>query len=280
MAFQFKKISDVGTSHPIVARLGVQTSELVHWTGLDKRQQDEIAELYIYTLSQRLLRCDKAAETIQNRMEEDIERIQSTKNQGTGMQVPYVTELEGLAEQFLYDAKNYLRDLLGIFRIAYGRSLKDASDFADLKGKGESVVVQWATDTFGPEDGLVRMLKTEQDWTTELIRKRNAVEHPDGKSGKLYVHNIRVHKGVLMPPCWNRTDLPESSILADMAGYNNNLLTLAENLLVDVVLRTKRSEQIAIYEIPEAGRRPASPVRLQIGLDPEFAAKIGRKRTP
>jgi hypothetical protein len=54
-------------------------------------------------------------------------------------QIPHIIDLKGTAENFLYEAKNYLRDLLELLRIAYGCKLKNASDFA--KDEGDSDVV-------------------------------------------------------------------------------------------------------------------------------------------
>jgi hypothetical protein len=56
-----------------------------------------------------------------------------------GRQIPHIIDLKGTAENFLYEAKNYLRDLLELLRIAYGCKLKNASDFA--KDEGDSDVV-------------------------------------------------------------------------------------------------------------------------------------------
>ena len=57
MVFEIRKISNIGTSHPLVARLGAQTSELINWLDIDKAGHDAIGELYAITLQQRLLRC-------------------------------------------------------------------------------------------------------------------------------------------------------------------------------------------------------------------------------
>src|SRR2546429_139971 len=64
MAFEIRKISDVGVGHPVVARLGVQMSELLNWSGLEKSKQNAISGLYIHTLTWRLLRCYKSRDEI------------------------------------------------------------------------------------------------------------------------------------------------------------------------------------------------------------------------
>jgi len=44
MSFEIQKISDVGTTHPVVARLGFQSSEIVRWLDVDEKSRDSSAQ--------------------------------------------------------------------------------------------------------------------------------------------------------------------------------------------------------------------------------------------
>jgi uncharacterized protein (DUF433 family) len=46
MAIEIRKINNVGTGHPVVARLGVQASDLIPWFDIEDAKRKEIAELY------------------------------------------------------------------------------------------------------------------------------------------------------------------------------------------------------------------------------------------
>jgi hypothetical protein len=135
MAFEFRKISDVGTCHPVVARLGVQAGELVKWLRIEEPVKQAIAELYAITLRERLIRCHAFRDRLERSMEDAVKNV-SERNDGRARDVPHVIDLNGMAEGFLYETKNYLRDLLGLFQILYGCTLKDASVFADRMGGG------------------------------------------------------------------------------------------------------------------------------------------------
>jgi hypothetical protein len=192
MPFEIRKISDVGTTNPIVARLAVQTFDLVQWLKAESGQREEITHLYLNALKPRLIRCEKFKNELVTKIVECDRSIELQKLQDPRIrQVPHITELQGIAEGFLYEAKNFVRDLLGLFRIVYGCKLKNASDFADLKRQGESNLVKWAVKTFGEEHHLTKLLRTEQRWSGEFIRMRNAIEHPDGKSGTVTIQNVR-----------------------------------------------------------------------------------------
>lgn len=277
MAFQMQKISNAGASNPIVARLGVQTTEIIGFAHLAEDKEEKIVSLYVVTLTQRLLKCEDALEVIKSKLSDDRGRVRANlAADPRSFEVPFVIGLTGHVEDFLYATKNYLRDLLGIFQIAYGCKLEDAKVFGDLPEKGTIEIAEWAANAFGANDQLVALLKSEQDWTTELMRKRNAIEHPGGKSGTLSINNIRMHQteAGLVPPSWHRTGLPETDIIGDMTAVIQNLLTLAEDFLADLVTRTTPFKQIAIYEIPKEKRNPKAPVRLTCNLNPELLAKL------
>lgn len=278
MAFQIQKISNAGTNNPIVARLGVQTTEVIGLAHLPEDKKERIVSLYVITLTQRLLKCEEALELIRKKLNDDRERVRANLAADPGsFEIPFVVGLTGHVEDFLYATKNYLRDLLGIFQIAYGCTLEDAGVFVPDK-KGTIGIAKWASDAFGANDQLVTLLKSEQAWTTELVRKRNAIEHPGGFSGTLSIHNIRVHQSQtgLVPPSWHRTSLPETDIVNDMTAGVHNLLTLAEDFLADVVMRSTPFKEIAIYEIPKEKRNPQCPVRLNVSLKPDLLASLQR----
>jgi hypothetical protein len=122
MAFEIRKINDVGVGHPVVARLGVQASDLIPWIDIEDAKRKEITGLYARTLTDRLLRCHQLRDDLVKRANEAAEAVQAQKDKRV-REVPNVIGLQGIAEGFLYEAKNYLRDLLNLFRIVYGCKL-------------------------------------------------------------------------------------------------------------------------------------------------------------
>jgi hypothetical protein len=53
MVFEIRKINDVGVGHPVVARLGVQASDLIPWIDIEDAKRKEIAQLFAQTLTER-----------------------------------------------------------------------------------------------------------------------------------------------------------------------------------------------------------------------------------
>ena len=78
----------------------------------------------------------------------------------------------------------------------YGTTFGEASEFSRAK-KGSQSLLEFAEKTFGADDGKTKMLKEAVPSIEELIAMRNAVEHPEGLSGKLVIANFAdcIHPG-------------------------------------------------------------------------------------
>ena len=277
MTFIITKISNHGVSHPFVARLSIQTSELLQWSELSKDDQEEVCGLYMTTLQPRLLKCFDIVSRLKQALAESSASAQNEQRQQGDRRVramPHVVGLQGEVESFVYESKNYLRDLLNLFRIFFGFSKISASQFYDVKGKGESQVASWSRMKFGADDALTRLLQSEQAWVEQTVRMRDAVEHPGGWSGTLTVHNVRLHPRGFIPPTWSRTGRPESDIFTDLETTMQNPLTIAEDLLVACIKKRPVFANVEFYEIAEKDRNPVTPQRIKVGFTPEFECML------
>ncbi len=282
MPFQFKKLLNHGASNPIVARLSLQILELQKNTTIAKHVGDQVGELYLSSLQKKLLRCFEIEERFKAEFKATVEKWKPpAKN--TPFEVPQIARLEEECHNFLYEGKNFVRDLLKVFNLLYGTTFEEASEF--LKGKkGGKSLIEFAGATFGADDARTKMLKEFARPVETLVAMRNSVEHPDGYSGKLVVENFTVDPdGRLAEPSWHREKDGKrlhdpSSIRSDMSAFIHNLLTLAEDIYVSWAnenLRAPKLMQIAL--IPEDRRRPEAPVKYTVTLSNELAAKLGVK---
>lgn len=262
MAFVISKISDQGTSSDAVARLCLQTSELVNAMGLDKKQRDDLLGLYFKSLLPRLQKCEEIIAKIAGHVDA-AERQFLEPHEGTAIRLDQVPSLREEAEPYLYNAKNFLRDLIVALNILFGCKLEKASDFAAFGKASESAMAAWAKSTFGEDDDLARMLKMDQGWATLVCRYRNAAEHPKGHSGHLTVENLSFKEGVAYRPAWFVNDEEPQDILHQMTEINNALLTLAEDIIAHGIrLISPCRGMVKVAEIPREQRNPAAPVRL------------------
>jgi hypothetical protein len=159
------------------------------------------------------------------------------------------------------------RDLLQAVNHLYGTTFEEASEFSRAKNGSQSLV-EFAEKTFGADDGKTKMLKGAVPWIEELISMRNAVEHPDGLSGKLVIANFTLGADrKIDEPTWHREKDGKaagepSSIRADMETYIHILLTLGEDIFVSWASdHLQVPDMMRVAFIPEDKRNPLRPIK-------------------
>ena len=257
MPFVIQQISSRGTQHPAFARLVIQTHELMQFTSLSEKDRVEVVELCQAKLKPRLLKCEEIFETLGTRLQESADRVAAQEPNPQVRVIPYIEGLEGEVENFAYEVKNYLRDLLGIFQIIFRCDLRDAKVWYD---KG---LVKWARREFGPDDPLTKMLKSERPWCEEWIRLRNAIDHPGGHHGIVVIHNVRAHPDGLIPPSWSRDGAEPTDLFTHMQVAMHNMLTLAEEVVMLSAKKKCSFPILDIFEIPDDQRDLNAPQRFK-----------------
>lgn len=94
--FVFQKVSNHGTSHPVVTRLLLQTEELLRFTRIDREVKEEVMTVF-GELSRRLLQCHDIAERIFTERNRTVGQFISEFGTGSS-RIPYVIGLETEAE--------------------------------------------------------------------------------------------------------------------------------------------------------------------------------------
>jgi len=260
MGFQLKKISDHGCSNPIVARLTIQTSDLLGFCTLPKERKEDVLVLYHEEVMPRLLTCDAIAHRVAKNMDDIFKLLEkegpSMQAGGRVIEVPQVMNLQQDAEQYLYSAKCVLRDVAGVFKIFFGK------EFAGAK---YDKVLKWCGERFGDDHALTKLIKEDHDlWLHQLITMRNAVEHPG--TLRLRVRNIELIGNKLSLPTWQLNDQKPCDLTQDMLIYIENMLTFCEDLLVAGIENAGKLPGVGFAEIPKDDRRPECPIRLKAVL--------------
>jgi hypothetical protein len=263
-----RKVIDRGPDHPVVARLTMQVFELTKAWNVEKATKDELHKL-CFDLVKRLLRCEEIIVTLKNKAAKTIAESNeiNEQNGGAAVSVPHIVTLNSDVETFLYEVKNYLRETLKIINIMYGGSFRNAGSFVRGNMDDRESVVEWSEREFGEDDKLTRLLKDDREWIEEIMQKRNAAEHPGGRSGTLHIHNFEVDgRGNLIPLIWHRDDMQKTGLFNDAETILDNLLSFTEDL---ILLGIKRNMTAALVfnEIPEDQRDPETPIRFKLALD-------------
>ena len=275
MPFEFKKLVNHGVNNPIVARLSLQNLRILENCKTEKKIKDAVGELYTKSLMMKLLRCWEVEEAF-NRSFEKGQAEYKPAPANAPVHVPQIEKLEQDAHNFLYEAKNYIRDLLYVINKLYGTPFSDASEFSRPKKGGKSLI-EFASEKFGEDDGRTKWLKGAAPLVEEVIAMRNAVEHPEGYSGTLVIENFtRAVDGKLAEPLWHRTKdgkmLTQSgSIRADYRTIIEGLLDLGDDLLAIWANDNMEAPgMMQVLHIPEEKRDPQNPAKYTVGPGPKL----------
>jgi hypothetical protein len=267
MTFVIKKVSDHGTSNPIVARMAVQTHEVIQFFNLDKERRDQVLDIYINQVKPRLLSCMEIADAVRQEAEEIEARILRNdlgeQAGGRAIELPQIARLIERVEIYLYNAKSALRDLALTFEPLFGVSFTHSR---------YNEILAWTVKNFGTEAPLASFLSDDEPWIRRIVNMRNAIEHPGGKQGRLHILNFELIKEdargrFFQGPVWFLEGEKPAAIAVDLQTMLCNLLTFAEELLVVAHVQLNPGTIIQFASIPEADRNPQCAIRLRAVLD-------------
>lgn len=267
MTFVIKKVSGHGTSNPIVARLAVQTQEIVQFFNIEKESRDRVLDIYINHVKPRLLSCMEISDAVRQEADEIGARILRNdlgeQAGGRAIELPQIDRLIERLEAYLYNAKSALRDLALTFEPLFGASFTHSR---------YNEILAWAITNLGVEAPLANLLSDDEPWIRRIVNMRNAVEHPSGKQGRLHILNFELVKEdargrYFQEPVWFLEGEEPAAIAVDMQTMLHNLLTFAEELLVVAHVQLNPGAIIQFVSIPEQDRNPQCPVRLRAVLD-------------
>ncbi len=253
---QWKKLHDVGTGHPPVARLTGGIFNILPLARLTKAQEDEVKGGCLEVLNLYL-----AAEGVGKPLVERIKAVQAqieadaeTLYRSRVTSTPQVERLHE-AKVFLMHGKQLLQRVADILGIIFEHK---------FKGPHFDKVISVVTAQVGPGHHYTKMLQVDHDtWIKGLIELRNEDEHP--KSGKPFLENFdlpRLPDGRLnlLPPRF----FSGETVLPVLETYMQNLFTFAEEAIAHG-LETRFPAGYGLLEIPEPKRNPANPIRYMAG---------------
>lgn len=283
MPFIKKKVLVHGTTNPIVSRLSLQILQIMDQCNITQDMRDKIGKLYMESLQKKLLRCWEIRERFQQDFTAAVANYKPPSRNDHSIEIPQIARLEEECHDFLYNTKNYIRDLLKIFNILYGTEFKEASEYSRPKSGSQSLV-EFAKAEFGDQDAKTQFLLEAVDGIEYLVNFRNAVEHPGGYSGDLHIKNFSLESdGKIAEPIWYRKKGGKtvdgfSPIREDIEKVIYNLLTLGEDILVSWAANNLKAPSVMrIRHIPAKSRNPQCPIKFIVTASPK-SKKIAKKQ--
>ena len=272
MTYRIQKIADVGTKHPVIARLILQTIAILEASTLNDEERKKVAGIAM-ELQSSLVECFQIREGIVADLEAAIASMRPDADNRV-IHFDIIIRLNQKAENFLYQAKNFLRETHQIWAYFDGATFKDASEYVSWKEAKTPEFLTWAAKTYGEADNRYRLIADNQDILKRTIRLRNAVEHPGGNSGTLHIHNVYLNAdNEMVGPSWNLDNDAPELMLPEMDTFCDHLLGIAEDMFAQNLI-PRLPPLLGIFEIPPEKRDPEEPRRLAVGIKPEWTEKM------
>lgn len=196
------------------------------------------------------------------------------------IEIPQIPHLKEECESFLYEAKNYLRDVLMLVNLLWGMQYQDASEW--VKGKsGRPSVQELIISKFGGNHVNAIFIRQYRACIEQFPLMRDGAEHP--QSQQLVIKNVTREGTVLKEATWslekNGTILYEPlQIIEDMTRAVENLLILAEDVLVMWVQANLVAPQLTeVRFVPEERHNAQNPVKYRVQPNDAAMQNVGRR---
>lgn len=261
MNWQVTQSMDVGTSNPIVARLGMGLFDLVQMAQLSGEKKKQIGEC-CHEIMESLVQAEKSAKPLMDEIKAIEKKILDegvvTQNDGRVIETPGVLLLDN-TRVFLKFGKQALQRLAKALGILLEK---------DFNGPHFHKLLERAKERLGESHLVVKLLKEDQAWLEEINSLRNEDEHP--KTGKPFTRGYNISKN---PDGTFLVDVPrffnDAPILNALEVYSHNLLTFSEELIAHT-LEEFFPKMVRVYDIPEDQRNASAPIRFRIGFREGF----------
>jgi len=261
MPAKVMKVLDKGTRNHIVARTTLQIGALISPYPLPENKKKEVSSTFT-SLMRRLLRMQEIEESFRSDYEKIRVQVRETginKLNAETYEIPQIMGLERKTEDFLQATKLALIDCGSLFGPLFGKNFDHRFDKA----------IAWLVGELGESNELVNQLEKHHVWIKQTLARRNALEHPEeGPEGRLHIRNIDIDikgpKLMGIDPSWFLTGDEPTSIIEDTRILLENVLRLAEEILVSSIRYLFPDVPVDVIEIPEAKRDPNAPVRFSL----------------
>jgi hypothetical protein len=270
--FTASPIDDIGSSNPIVARVLLQSHEILKSASFEGPVNKEAVTIHLHSCKESLIASEKTAKRVASHIDRIIEEvnkngISSDSGGRTLNPFPQVPDLEADCGNFLIHANRAIKLIAELPQFFLTVDRVD-SNFEHL-GKR-------LTATIGDNLPLTQFVVSTAASVRHLIDLRNYHEHP--KIKKTIITNF-----TLMPdlrvrvPMWYVSDQEARPVKNDMLAALEFLTKVTEAMFLHLVMyKISNKFPYIIEEIPEKEINSASPIKYRLTLD---ASKLRFQQT-
>jgi hypothetical protein len=256
-------VDDLGSSHPIVARVLLQGHEILKSALFDGEVDKDGVTKQLHACKESLVACEKIAKRVGSHIDRVIQEViaygVSTDNSGRTLNpFPQVPDLDTDCGTFLIQANRAIKLICELPRFFIPLD-RDDSNF-DYLGKRLAA-------TLGESAPLTEFVTANADGIRYLIDLRNFHEHP--KEKRTVVDNFRVMPDArIRVPMWHLAEREPRPIKEEMFAALEFLIQMAEAMLIHLVMhKVSKQFPFIVEEIPDEDIDRNTPIRYRLSID-------------
>lgn len=223
-----KKILDIGTKSPYLARVILQFEPIIKSAIIDENTQNRLIK-HIWEMNKELVTCSAIFKLLKQEVNtlaltcNDI--IKQSKQRETTPALPQVSDLESRVNTFFTSGQKFLIETFKIFVILFNMSV--------AKNKEDSFKShsRWIGNHFGTTHNLAQIIEQDISWITLLSEANNALKHPS-KKDKVEIKNFSLISGnKFIFPSWSYSLSHKKLGVVNNLNLLNDLDILLDNML-------------------------------------------------
>lgn len=257
-------VSDDGSSNPIIARVLLQSYDILNTASFANEVDKEAVTLHLHSCKEALLSSELLARRLISQIDEIVAKIQqvgvSKDNNGRGLNpFPQVQNLDVDCGAFLIQANRAIKIICELPNFFISLDRYD-SNFEHLAKSLESQI--------GTDSKLTKFVKDNAANIKYLIELRNKHEHPK-KEKRTVIDNFRLMpNSMIRAPHWHLSDSEPHSIKHEMLAYIEFLTEMAEFMLIHLVMQSiSKTLPYIVLATPEEKIDVTKPIRYQLTFD-------------
>lgn len=261
--FTASPIDDVGTANPIIARVLLQSLEILKSASFDGTVNKEAVTIHLHSCKESLIASEKAAKRVASHVTNIIEEVnqKGISSDGRGRTLnpfPQVPDLESDCGNFLIHANRTIKLISELPR--FFLSVEKVDSNFDYLGKRLIAII-------GEDAPLTQFVLSTAPSVRHLVDLRNYHEHPQEK--KTMIKNFTLMPDLkIRVPMWYVSDQEPRPISADMLAAIEFLMQSTEAMFLHLtMLKISDKFPFIIVEVPEKEIDPQNPIKYRLSLD-------------
>ncbi len=254
-----KKVSDIGTTNWIVARMMVQNYQIIDSHGFLSQETKMTVASYLRDIKNAILSCNEICTAITKRVSEVEKQVISNGLESSGNVFEQFPTTDGLDEKtklFLMQAKQSIQRIIGIFNIFYNSGITNPRIDNLIKWSKKNNIAAYIIDTLEQFEPVAK----------HIVGLRDRQEHPQENYTFEFSDFTILPTAEISAPLWGKNKA-NRSIHKEMDVLVKEIVEFTEWLVIHLVRSKEKRNQmfeLCVFKIPDERMDLNCPIKFRV----------------